>query len=127
LESGSRAGGSWEKLLLKTLIVLITNVKQKFVYLYIDNLKAIEMAKETSGGKIYVTFTIDKDVKKRFNIACATLGMNMSEVAQAMMENFIDISKSMENKELNRLNNLDLPEQEVEVVGGTRLKENNNG
>ena len=80
------------------------------------------MAKETSGGKIYVTFTIDKDVKKRFNITCASLGMNMSEVAQAMMENFIDISKEMADKEFKRLNNLNDLDVEVEVVEGTRLK-----
>lgn len=80
------------------------------------------MAKETSGGKIYVTFTIDKDVKKRFNIACAILGMNMSEVAQAMMENFVDISKTMETKETQRLNSLKQLDNEVEVVVSTRLK-----
>ena len=81
------------------------------------------MAKETSGGKIYVTFTIDKEVKKRFNIACATLGMNMSEVAQAMMENFVEISKTMETKEMDRLNSLKTLDNEVEVVVSTRLKE----
>ena len=83
-----------------------------------------KMAKETSGGKIYVTFTIDKDIKKRFNIACASLEMNMSEVAQAMMENFIEISKDMADKEIKRLNNLNEVEVEVEFVVGTRLKEN---
>lgn len=79
------------------------------------------MAHETQKGKIYVTFTIDKDVKKRFNIACSTLGMNMSEVAQAMMENFIDISKTMEEKERERLSkakDLDYP---IEIIETTRL------
>ena len=81
------------------------------------------MAKETSGGKIYVTFTIDKDVKKRFNITCASLGMNMSEVAQAMMENFVDISKEMADKECKRLAGIDDIEVTTEFVEGTRLKE----
>lgn len=81
------------------------------------------MAKETSGGKIYVTFTIDKDVKKRFNITCASLGMNMSEVAQAMMENFIDISKEMTEKEVIRLSRINDIELNVEIVEETRLKE----
>ena len=81
------------------------------------------MAKETSGGKIYVTFTIDKDVKKRFNITCASLGMNMSEVAQAMMENFVDISKEMTDKENKRLSVINNIEREVEYVSSTRLKE----
>lgn len=85
------------------------------------------MAKKTSGGKIYVTFTIDEDVKKRFNIACATLGMNMSEVAQSMMENFLDISKTMEESERKRLSTLNELDVELEVVVGTRLKENNDG
>lgn len=79
------------------------------------------MAKETQSGKIYVTFTINKDVKKRFNIACAALGLNMSEVAQSMMENFIDISKTMEQKEMERLSkakDLDTP---IEVLDSTRL------
>ncbi len=81
------------------------------------------MAKETSGGKIYVTFTIDKDVKKRFNITCASLGMNMSEVAQAMMENFVDISKEMTDKERTRLAGVDNVEVQEEYSSSTRLKE----
>lgn len=73
------------------------------------------MAK-TKGNKIYVTFTVDEDVKKRFNIACATLDMNMSEVVQAMMENFLDISKKMAEDESKRLSSLNKPENEVEVI-----------
>jgi antitoxin component of RelBE/YafQ-DinJ toxin-antitoxin module len=79
-------------------------------------------AKKTNQNKIYVTFTVEEDVKKRFNIICATIGMNMSEVVQSMMENFIDISKTMEAMEMDRLNNNKTLDVEVEVVDSTRLK-----
>lgn len=85
------------------------------------------MAKKTLGNKIYVTFTIDEDVKKRFNIACATLGMNMSAVAQSMMENFLDIAKGMEEVEKARLDNAKVLEEPVEVVDSTRLKLDEDG
>ncbi|MGL4583141.1 MAG: hypothetical protein ACRCVU_09175 [Flavobacterium sp.] len=82
------------------------------------------MAKKTNGNKIYVTFTVDEDVKKRFNIACATLDMNMSEVVQAMMENFLDVSKKMADLESERLRTLKENEVKVEVVMPTgRLEE----
>lgn len=80
------------------------------------------MAHETNTGKIYATFTIDKDVKKRFYLACSTLEMNMSEVVQAMMENFIDISKTMKEKEMERLAEERKVASGLEVVESTRLK-----
>ena len=86
------------------------------------------MAKKTNQNKIYVTFTIDEDIKKRFNIACATLSMNMSEVVQSMMENFLDISKTMEGIERERLMKANDLEIQVEVVDySTRLKDDTNG
>ena len=88
------------------------------------------MAKKTNQNKIYATFTIDEDVKKRFNISCSTLGMNMSEVVQSMMENFLDISKSMEETERVRLLNIkaDAQVHEVEIVEPSgRLKLDDNG
>jgi len=85
------------------------------------------MAKKTLGNKIYATFTVDEDVKKRFNIACATLDINMSETVQAMMENFIDVSKQMLETEAKRLSAANDVDVEVEIVESGRLKEDNNG
>lgn len=51
------------------------------------------MARETNSGKIYCTFTIDKVIKQKFSIATKILDLNLSEVVEAMMENFVDISK----------------------------------
>ena len=78
----------------------------------------------------YNIFTIDEDIKKQFNIACATLDINMSETVQAMMQNFIDVSKSMEEMERDRLLNLkgDAQVHEVEIVEPSgRLKLDDNG
>ncbi len=85
------------------------------------------MAKKTLGNKIYATYTIDEDVKKRFNIACATLDINMSETVQAMMENFLDISKQLQDAEATRLASVNDIDVNVEFVESSRLKEDNNG
>jgi antitoxin component of RelBE/YafQ-DinJ toxin-antitoxin module len=86
------------------------------------------MAKKTLSNKIYATYTIDEDVKKRFNIACATLNINMSETVQAMMQNFLDISENVQKLESDRLSSLNNLEVEVEIVdNSTRLKEDTNG
>jgi antitoxin component of RelBE/YafQ-DinJ toxin-antitoxin module len=85
------------------------------------------MAKKTLGNKIYATYTIDEDVKKRFNIACATLDINMSETVQAMMENFLDISKQLQDAEAARLSSVNDIDVDVEFVESSRLKEDNNG
>jgi len=84
------------------------------------------MAKETQAGKIYVTFTIDKNVKKRFNIACSALGLNMSEAAESMMINFLDISDRMIKSELDRLSKVNDLDVDVEVINNkTRLEDAN--
>ena len=88
------------------------------------------MAHKTQGNKVYCTYTIDEDVKKRFNMACATLDLKMSEVVQSMMENFLDISKTMEELERERLEGLkgDAQVHEVEIVEPSgRLKLEDNG
>ena len=76
------------------------------------------MAKKTIGGKIYVTFTIDEAIKIQFNLACVSLGLNMSETVEAMMQNFLDISKeSVEKASEQFKDSLD-----IEVFDETRLK-----
>jgi len=76
------------------------------------------MAKKTIGGKIYATFTIDETIKKQFNLACISLGLNMSETVEAMMQNFLDISKESVDKSNERFKDA----SEIEVIDETRLK-----
>jgi len=76
------------------------------------------MAKKTIGGKIYATFTIDSDIKVQFNLACVSLGLNMSETVEAMMQNFLEISKSSIEASKERFNDA----SNIEVVDETRLK-----
>jgi antitoxin component of RelBE/YafQ-DinJ toxin-antitoxin module len=80
------------------------------------------MARKTNGGKIYATFTIDEDIKLQFNIACTTLGLNMSETVEAMMTNFIDISKESvqkANKSREKVSTVEV----IDETLSTRLKE----
>lgn len=82
---------------------------------------AIKMNEEDV--KIHMTITIEKDLKKRFNIACATLGLSMSEAISAMIINFIDISKKSVEAERNRLTDDSVDGPELVFTESSRLNE----
>lgn len=74
------------------------------------------MAKKTIDGKIYCTFTIDETVKQRFGIACSALDISMSPTVEALIENFLDISKKQVDDALDKKMNFNKAEASVEFV-----------
>ena len=71
-------------------------------------------------AKIHVTFNVESEVKKDFNLACVQHSLNMSETIENMMINFSKASNKMvEETRLAKEATLKF----VEVVDETRLEE----
>jgi len=69
-------------------------------------------------AKIKVTFSVDEDVKKDFNIECIEHGINMSDTVENMMKNFCNASKQMKEELLKS----SAQPKTIEVVDSTRLE-----
>jgi hypothetical protein len=74
------------------------------------------MAKLTAEGKIYATFTINETTKKRFNIACSALEISMSPTVEALIENFLEISKVHVEEALYKSANVSKAQATTEFV-----------
>ena len=49
-------------------------------------------------AKIHVTFNVESEVKKDFNLACIEHELNMSETVENMMKNFSNASKKNDRR-----------------------------
>ena len=72
-------------------------------------------------AKIHVTFNVESEVKKDFNLACIEHELNMSETVENMMKNFSSASKKM--IEEKRLAKEQVKSSRIEIVDETRLEE----
>lgn len=71
-------------------------------------------------AKTHVTFNVEAEIKKQFNLECLEHDLNMSETIQNMMINFVSASKKM-RQDLNESSNNYA--KEVIVFDSTRLNE----